>query len=127
MDHESGAQLSNPPLRPRDLALLFLASGDVRPRKRARDQQADRVGLELKRRILQRLAALDPDPPDLEAALVGIVLEMGPPTGPTRAVATLIREEWQMACAAPEWVAQLLARATQETTEDAPHGWPASP
>lgn len=104
-------------LRPRDLALLLLASGDLRPRKRARDQQADRVGLDLKRRILQCLAAMDPEPADLEAALVGIVGEIGPPTGPTRAVATIIREEWQAACASPEWVAQLLGQAMQESGE----------
>jgi hypothetical protein len=127
MDHETEAALANQPLRPRDLALLLLASGDLRPRKRARDQQADRVGLELKRRILQRLAALDPEPADLEAALLGIVLEMGPPTGPSRAVATQIREEWQMACATPEWVAQLLAQATQESAEDPQHDRPLSP
>src|SRR5205823_13402942 len=60
---------ANELLRPRDLALLLLASGDLRPRKRARDQQADRVGLDLKHRILQRLAALDPEPEALEAAL----------------------------------------------------------
>src|SRR5438094_7888760 len=92
-------------LRPRDLALLVLASGDLRPRKRARDQQADRAGLELKRRILQRLIDVDPEPAQLEAALVGIVEEIGPPTGPARAVAMVVREEWQAACAAPEWVA----------------------
>ena len=126
MDHESEAP-ANQPLRPRDLALLLLASGDLRPRKRARDQQADRIGLELKRRILQRLATLDPEPAALEAALIGIVLEIGPPTGPSRAVATQIREEWQMACVAPEWVAQLLGQATRESAEDTPHGRPTSP
>ncbi len=101
-------------LRPRDLALLLLATGDVLPRQRARDQQADRVGLELKRQILERLAALDPDPVDMEAALLRISAELGEPAGPARAVAALIRDEWRMACAAPAWVAQLLADATAE-------------
>jgi hypothetical protein len=114
MEHKAEAPLADQPLRPRDLAILFLASGDLRPRKRARDQQADRLGLELKRRVLQRLAELDPEPTDLEAALMNIVLEIGPPLGPTRAVAMQIREEWQMACAAPDWVAQLLEQATHE-------------
>jgi len=36
--------------RPRDLALLMLASGELAPRQRARDQQADRAGGDLKRR-----------------------------------------------------------------------------
>jgi hypothetical protein len=105
------------PLRPRDLALLLLASGDVLPRQRARDQQADRAGLELKRALLERLAALDPEPEDLEEALVRIVEEMGPPTGPTRALALTVREEWQAAATAPEWVAQLLDQALRGSEE----------
>jgi hypothetical protein len=99
-------------LRPRDLALLLLASGDLLPRKRARDQQADRTGLELKRRLLDRLAALDPEPHDLDAALLQIVDEMGPPTGPTRALAISVKEEWQMACANPSFLQHLLEQAT---------------
>src|SRR5262249_53852550 len=71
------------PLRPRDFALLLLASGDLAPRQRARDQQADRAGLELKRQVLDSLAARDPEADDLEAALLAIVEDLGPPTGPT--------------------------------------------
>ena len=62
--------MSPEPLRPRDLALLLLASRDLRPRQRARDQQADAAGLALKRRVLDRVAALDPEPAEFEAALV---------------------------------------------------------
>lgn len=109
-------------LRPRDLALLLLASGDLRPRKRARDQQADLAGLQLKRRVLECLAALDPDPADLEATLVRIVEEIGPPTGPTRAIAVTVHEEWQAACVAPEWVAHLLGEALREGAEETDHG-----
>jgi hypothetical protein len=106
------------PLRPRDVALLLLASGDLRPRRRARDQQADTAGLELKRHILDRLAALDPEPADLEVTLIRIVAEWGTPPGPARAVATVVRDDWRMACASPEWVAQLLAEATVPTERD---------
>jgi hypothetical protein len=109
-------------LRPRDLALLLLASGDLRPRQRARDQQADRAGLELKRRLLDRIAALDPEPGDLEAVLLHIVEEVGPPTGPTRALAAGIHEEWQMACRSPEWIAQLLGDATRHSEKEARRG-----
>jgi hypothetical protein len=98
-------------LRPRDLALLLLASRDLRPRQRARDQQADVAGLELKRRVLHEVAALDPEPADLEPVLAGIVAEMGEPSGPARAIATVVRDEWRMACCSPEWVGQLLAEA----------------
>jgi hypothetical protein len=98
-------------VRPRDLALLLLASGDLLPRQRARDQQADRAGMDLKRQVLERLADLDPEPDDLEAALSQIVADVGPPTGPTRAVAAVVRDEWLAACSSPEWVAQLLGEA----------------
>ncbi len=112
----------NEPVRPRDLALLLLNSGDLRPRKRARDQQADRAGLGLKRRVLERLAELDPEPADLDAALARIITEVGEPTGPTRAIALTVREEWQAAAASPEWVAYLLGEATQHSAEDARRG-----
>ncbi|HEV3203317.1 MAG TPA: hypothetical protein VGY77_02990 [Gemmataceae bacterium] len=101
-------------LRPRDLALLLLASGDLQPRQRARDQQADAAGLELKRRLLDRLTALDPEPSDLEEVLARLIDEFGQPTGPTRSLAITIRDEWRAACTNPEWVAQLLAEAVQK-------------
>jgi hypothetical protein len=123
MAHERGMRL----LRPRDLAFLLLASGDLRPRHRARDQRADLIGLELKRSILQRLAALDPEPADLDAVLMRIVEEMSVPTGPARAVASVVREEWQMASAAPEWVAQLLAEAMRESSKDQQRDSPSPP
>ena len=101
------------PLRPRALALLLLASGALRPRQRARDQRADDAGLALKRRLLDRLAALDPEPNDMDVCLQRIVEEAGPPHGPMRAIAATIRDDWQAACASPAWVQQLLADATQ--------------
>jgi hypothetical protein len=115
------------PLRPRDLALLLLASGDLLPRQRARDQQADLAGMELKRRILDRLAALDPESGEIEQALVRIVEEIGPPTGPARAIATTVHEDWQAACAAPEWVAHLLDEATHASSREQNRGRSISP
>jgi hypothetical protein len=100
--------------RPRDLALLLLASPDLRPRQRARDQQADRAGLALQRELLERVAALDPEPEDFEAALLQVVADLGEPSGPARALALLVRDEWLAACASPAWVAHLLAQATEE-------------
>jgi hypothetical protein len=107
----------SPPLRPRDLALLLLASGDLAPRKRARDQRPDLAGIELKRRVLDRIAAVDPEPEELDVMLARLVEEFGPPTGPTRAVALSVREEWQVACVSPEWVAHLLGEATRQQEE----------
>jgi hypothetical protein len=101
------------PLRPKDFALLLLASGAAAPRKRARDQQADCAGLELKRRLLTEVLARDPGPDEIEAALLEVVEEIGPPTGPTRSVALTILDEWRMASAAPGWVEHLLAEAVR--------------
>jgi hypothetical protein len=112
-----------PTLRPRDFAVLLLSSGDVAPRQRARDQQADLAGLELKRRLLTALVALDPEPNDLKASLLAIVEELGPPTGPTRAIALTILEEWQVANATPEWLDHLLSEAVRgSATEERRHG-----
>jgi hypothetical protein len=109
-------------LRPRDLALLLLASGDLLPRQRARDQQADLTGLALKKRVLEELCEIDPEPEALEAALVQIVEQIGPPSGPTRALAITIRDEWLAACAAPEWTAHLLGEAIRDSTEGGRRG-----
>src|SRR5271170_4498932 len=98
-------------IRPRDLALLLLASGELLPRKRARDQQADRAGLDLKRRLLDHVAALDPEPEALEQALAEFIEQLGPPSGPARALAIDFREDWQAACVVPEWTAHLLQEA----------------
>jgi hypothetical protein len=98
-------------LRPRDLAIMLLASGDLLPRQRARDQQADRAGLELKRKLLDHVAAEDPEPDALEATLAEFIEHLGPPAGPARALALDFHEEWQAACAVPEWTAFLLHEA----------------
>ena len=102
-------------LRPRDLALFLLSSKDLLPRRRARDQQADLAGMKLKRELLNRLVMLDPEPDELESALMQIVDETGPPTGPTRALAIDFRDEWQGLCSAEERVTQLLAEGLQDS------------
>jgi hypothetical protein len=110
-------------LRPRDFALLLLAAGGAPPRQRARDQQADHAGLELQRRLLNAVAALDPEPEEMEAALLAAVEDLGPPTGPTRSVALLLLEEWHTASATPNWTEFLLAEAMRGTeTEGKPRG-----
>ena len=101
--------------RPRDLALLLLAAGDESPRQRARDQQADMAGLALRRKILDRLAALDPesDRAALVDALDTIVQELGGPTGPSRAVALSLLDEWDQTQAQPTLWEWLLSRAIE--------------
>lgn len=104
-----------PPLRPKDLALLLLASGDLLPRQRARDQLADLRGIDLKARVLHELVALDPEPDEIEAALEQIVVQFGPPTGPTRGIATMVMEDWHAACESPVFVEWLLAQAVDQS------------
>jgi hypothetical protein len=104
--------------------MLLLASGDLRPRQRARDQLADLTGMEIKRRILERLVEADPEPEELESVLAKAVEEIGPPFGPTRAVAAVIRDEWHTASTTPEWVSQLLSEAVNNSIDrrDKPTG-----
>ena len=97
--------------RPRDLALLLLAIGTGPPRARARDQQADVAGGELLRRVLDRVAAADPEPEALDETLAAIVEEFGPPEGPTRGVCLQVRQDWEETRAAPGAWAWLIAEA----------------
>jgi hypothetical protein len=103
------------PLRPKDLADLLLASGDLLPRQRARDQQADLAGSRLKREVLVRLSALDPEPDEIDAALIAIVEALGEPTGPTRGVCANIRYDWDAACQSPAFVQWLIDEALRES------------
>jgi hypothetical protein len=51
--------------------------------------------------MLDRLAALDPEPEALESALMAIVAEIGEPTGSTRAIGLAIVQEWEMVRPSP--------------------------
>jgi hypothetical protein len=102
---------ANPSLmRPRDLALLLLATSHEPPRARARDQQADRAGGALRRRVLDRLLE-DPEPEVLEVALAAIVAAFGEPSGPTRGVCSMFRQEWAESRLAPGYWTWLLSEA----------------
>ena len=65
----------------------------------------------MKRRVLAAVVARDPSPDDFEAELLVIVDDFGQPTGPTRAVALMILEEWRFAATSPGWVPHLLGEA----------------
>ncbi len=101
-------------MRPRDLALLLLSSGELLPRQRLRSQSPDSAGLELKRRLLQRVADLDPEPGNLEASLARVIDEIGPPSGPIRALAIGFRDDWQGLASNPDWLKQLRDEAAQQ-------------
>ena len=109
---------SDEPRRPCDFAILLLAMGMDPPRARARDQQADRAGAEIRRRILDRIAALDPDPESLESTLSGIVNEIGHPTGPTRGICAQLLEEWSQIQDAPAAWGWMVSEAMERTGRD---------
>jgi hypothetical protein len=50
--------------------------------------------------------------------LFKITQELGPPQGPTRAIASGVHEEWEAACRCPALVAQLLEDAVDSVTRD---------
>ncbi len=100
-------------MRPRELALLMLAASGKPPRKRARDQKADRAGFELQRQLLNRLVQLDPDPDQLEATLLRLTEEMSPPAGPTRAIAANVWDDMLAARENPRFVEHLIGDALQ--------------
>ena len=101
-------------MRPRDLALLLLSSEELRPRKRLRSQYPDNLGMDLKRALLQRLVDLDPDADNLEPTLATLIEEVGPATGPIRALAIGFRDDWLGLASNPEWLEQLREEATRE-------------
>ena len=103
---------------PRQLAVLLLASGESLPRQRARDQQADVTGSELKQRVLQRLIELDPEAEELLGTLEKIIIELGEPTGPTRAIARMISEDFAALCNNPQLAEWLVTSAVQEQTAE---------
>ena len=65
------------------------------------------------RKVLDRLAALDPDPEDCEAALFGIIEEFGEPTGPTRGLCVRFSQEWREFEGNPEAWSWLLNEAIE--------------
>jgi hypothetical protein len=81
--------------RPKEFAILLLAKGGDPPRERARDQQADRFGAQLRIEILHELVNQDPEPDGCADSLARIVAAWPEPTGPARAVALSILAEWE--------------------------------
>jgi hypothetical protein len=101
-------------MRPRDLALLLLSSEELRPRRRKRSQSPDVIGMDQKRRLLERIADLDPEPDALEAALARLIDELGPAPGPFRALAIGFRDDWRALTSNPHWLEQLREEAARE-------------
>lgn len=108
------------PFRPAEFCRLFLAAlaaAEGRKRRRKRDQTPDTIGLELKRELLERAIADDPDPEEFEAWLLAQTLA-APAAGPVRAMCGEILQEYRMACVDPEYGRWLAAGAYSADAEE---------
>jgi hypothetical protein len=99
-------------LRPARLCaqlLEALEASESRSRRRKRDQRPDRIGLGIKRDLLEAAVQADPDPDDFESWLLEAVLETGEGSGAVRAMAVQIFDEWALARASDPfrgWLAE---------------------
>jgi hypothetical protein len=98
--------------RPADVCRALLGALDAsegRRRRRKRDQTPDAIGLALKRRLLERAVADDPEPGDFEGWLLARCLdERTASVGAARAMARDVLAEWRLARDAPafrDWLA----------------------
>src|SRR5256885_5202642 len=88
------------PARPGEICRELLAALDAsegRRRRRKRDTTPDAIGLTIKRDLLERAVAADPEPDAFEAWLHEQCLAAGGSEGGVRAMALSIFEEWRLA------------------------------
>lgn len=83
--------------------LVAMEGAEGRRKKRKRNTTPDAIGLALKRDLLARATRDDPDPDDFEAWLLEQCLAAGAASGPTRAMALEILDEWRVAVASSEF------------------------
>src|SRR3989442_9866024 len=77
--------------------LATLDASEGRRRRRRRDTTPDAIGLTIKRDLLERAIAADPEPDEFEAWLHEQCLAAGGSEGGGRAMALSIFEEWGLA------------------------------
>ena len=96
--------------------LKALEASEGQTRRRKRDQAPDKLGLAVKRELLQRAAEADPDPAAFEAWLMAQILE-SPAAGGVRAMCEQIFLEYRMASLRPEFADWLAEGAPSEDAE----------
>ncbi len=96
--------------------LEALEASEGRSRKRKRDQSPDRIGLELRRELLERVVAEDPAPEAFEGWLLEQVLA-SPFPGPIRALCIQIKEEYRLMALDPRFAEWLAAGAPSDDAE----------
>jgi hypothetical protein len=111
--------MSEPPPRPAGVCAALLAAldaADGRSRRRKRDQTPDRIGLGIKRELLERAVAADPEPDAFEAWLFEHCLAASADVSPgaVRAMAQDVWLEWRLARASPSFQAWLARGAPSD-------------
>jgi hypothetical protein len=89
--------------------LNALEASEGRRRRRKRDTTPDAIGLAVKRDLLERAVAADPEPDQFEGWLLEQCAAAGPAEGGIRAMALSIFDEWRLArsgTAFKDWLAQ---------------------
>jgi hypothetical protein len=108
-----------PPTRPAAVCAALLAAldaADGRSRRRKRDQTPDRIGLAIKRALLESVVRDDPEPAAFEGWLFDHCLA-APATesaGAVRAMALDVWLEWQLCRASPSFQAWLARGAPSD-------------
>ena len=96
--------------------LKALEAAEGQTKRRKRDQAPDRLGLSIKRELLERAAAADPEPSAFESWLFQQVVA-APAAGPVRAMCEQIFLEYRMARFRPEFAEWLAAGAPSDDAE----------
>lgn len=96
--------------------LKALEAAEGQTKRRKRDQAPDKLGLSLKRDLLERAAEADPDPGAFESWLLQQVVA-APAAGPVRAMCEQIFLEYRMARLQPEFAEWLAAGAPSDDAE----------
>jgi hypothetical protein len=96
--------------------LAALDASEGRRARRKRDTTPDAVGLQLKRELLESAVREDPEPSEFEGWLLArcLAADGTASVGATRTVALEIFAEWQLADAAPDFLAWLARGAPSE-------------
>jgi hypothetical protein len=100
--------------------LAALEASEGRRRKRKRDQTPDAIGLAVKRGLLERAVAEDPNPEAFEEWLLNYPLTSTTPelSGPASAMARAVFEEWRLAHSLGEFRVWLGEGAPSDDAKD---------
>ena len=89
-----------PPLRPADFCRQLLAALDAsegRRKRRKRDTTPDAIGIALKHDLIEGVVQEDPAPENFERWLMERCQAAGTSSGPVRAMALDLYDEWRLA------------------------------